>query len=158
MPPRLFALLPPCRYSAAPTPVVAPSHSRRHPSVPCFKSKHVVSISVSGMSIIEEDMQTLDDSRSIYVFLSSSLKSNVYSFGVILWEPAAEKIPWDNLNSMQVLMPIPKPTGYAGDDPYKIWQWLSSLQACCVVFPPQNDGGRCYHNTQVLCSHAHELQ
>ncbi|QHO19229.1 Serine/threonine-protein kinase [Arachis hypogaea] len=103
MPPHLFALLPPCRYSAAPTPVVAPSHSRRRPSVPCFKSKHVVSISVSEMSIIGEDMQTLDDSRLIYVFLSSSLKSNVYNFGVILWEPTTEKIPWDNLNSMQVI-------------------------------------------------------
>ncbi|RYR28552.1 hypothetical protein Ahy_B01g052695 [Arachis hypogaea] len=114
MPPHLFALLPPCRYSAAPTPVVAPSHSRRRPSVPCFKSKHVVSISVSEMSIIGEDMQTLDDSRLIYVFLSSILenpfllvlgnsRSNVYNFGVILWEPTTEKIPWDNLNSMQVI-------------------------------------------------------
>ncbi|CAI0466968.1 unnamed protein product [Linum tenue] len=34
---------------------------------------------------------------------ASDEKSDIYSFGVILWELATEKIPWDNLNSMQVL-------------------------------------------------------
>ncbi|KAH7676404.1 Non-specific serine/threonine protein kinase protein, partial [Dioscorea alata] len=33
----------------------------------------------------------------------SDEKSDVYSYGVILWELVTEKIPWDNLNSMQVI-------------------------------------------------------
>ncbi|CAN6467949.1 unnamed protein product [Victoria cruziana] len=32
----------------------------------------------------------------------SDEKADVYSYGVILWELVTEKIPWDNLNSMQV--------------------------------------------------------
>ncbi|KAG9457839.1 hypothetical protein H6P81_002347 [Aristolochia fimbriata] len=33
----------------------------------------------------------------------SDEKSDIYSFGVILWELVTEKIPWENLNSMQVI-------------------------------------------------------
>lgn len=33
----------------------------------------------------------------------SNEKSDVYSFGVVLWELATEKIPWENLNPMQVV-------------------------------------------------------
>ncbi|XP_074281560.1 uncharacterized protein LOC141606363 [Silene latifolia] len=33
----------------------------------------------------------------------SNEKSDLYSFGVILWELATQKIPWENLNPMQVI-------------------------------------------------------
>ncbi|XP_024984290.1 tyrosine-protein kinase-like [Cynara cardunculus var. scolymus] len=58
-------------------------------------------------------------------------KSDVYSYGVVLWEITTEKIPWDNLNSMQVIeavgfmnqrLEIPE-----GVDP----QWGSLIESCC---------------------------
>ncbi|CAN4106276.1 unnamed protein product [Withania somnifera] len=60
----------------------------------------------------------------------SDEKVDIYSFGVILWELATEKIPWDNLNSMQVIgavgfmnqrLDIPKDV-----DP----QWVSIIESC----------------------------
>lgn len=60
----------------------------------------------------------------------SDEKADIYSFGVILWELATEKIPWDNLNSMQVIgavgfmnqrLDIPKNV-----DP----QWVSIIESC----------------------------
>ncbi|GMP57102.1 hypothetical protein CsSME_00021333 [Camellia sinensis var. sinensis] len=60
----------------------------------------------------------------------SDEKSDIYSYGVILWELATEKIPWDNLNAMQVIgavgfmnqqLEIPKDV-----DP----QWTSIIESC----------------------------
>ncbi|KHN02891.1 Serine/threonine-protein kinase CTR1 [Glycine soja] len=60
----------------------------------------------------------------------SDEKSDVYGFGVILWEIVTEKIPWDNLNSMQVIgavgfmnqrLEIPKNV-----DP----RWASIIESC----------------------------
>ncbi|XP_076921752.1 putative serine/threonine-protein kinase SIS8 [Bidens hawaiensis] len=57
-------------------------------------------------------------------------KSDVYSYGVILWEIATEKIPWENLNPMQVVRAV----GFENErleipsdvDP----QWASLIQSC----------------------------
>ncbi|XP_024984289.1 serine/threonine-protein kinase STY46-like [Cynara cardunculus var. scolymus] len=57
-------------------------------------------------------------------------KSDVYSYGVVLWELTTQKIPWDNLNAMQVIgavgfmnrkLEIPKDV-----DP----MWASLIQTC----------------------------
>ncbi|XP_019100327.1 PREDICTED: LOW QUALITY PROTEIN: tyrosine-protein kinase ABL1-like [Camelina sativa] len=61
---------------------------------------------------------------------SADEKSDIYSFGVVLWELATEKIPWENLNSMQVIgavcfmnqrLEIPKDI-----DP----TWISLVESC----------------------------
>ncbi|XP_072995108.1 uncharacterized protein [Typha latifolia] len=57
-------------------------------------------------------------------------KSDVYSYGVILWELVTEKIPWDNLNSIQVIGAV----GFMNQrlelpsdlDP----QWMSIIESC----------------------------
>ncbi|XP_076959478.1 uncharacterized protein LOC143635556 [Bidens hawaiensis] len=57
-------------------------------------------------------------------------KSDVYSYGVVLWEIATEKIPWENLNMMQVVRAV----GFENErleissdvDP----QWASLIQSC----------------------------
>lgn len=60
----------------------------------------------------------------------SDEKSDVYSYGVILWELVTEKIPWENLNSMQVIgavgfmnqrLEIPRDV-----DPH----WVSIIESC----------------------------
>ncbi|KAI3769950.1 hypothetical protein L6452_01065 [Arctium lappa] len=57
-------------------------------------------------------------------------KSDVYNYGVVLWEITTEKIPWDDLNLMQVIgavgflnrqLEIPKDV-----DPI----WASFIQSC----------------------------
>ncbi|TYG78609.1 hypothetical protein ES288_D02G073700v1 [Gossypium darwinii] len=65
----------------------------------------------------------------------SDEKSDIYSFGVILWELATGKIPWENLNSMQVIgtvgfmnqrLEIPKDL-----DPL----WASIIESCWLSDP-----------------------
>ncbi|KAL2459329.1 PAS domain-containing protein tyrosine kinase family protein [Forsythia ovata] len=60
----------------------------------------------------------------------SDEKADVYSYGVILWEIVTQKIPWDNLNSMQVIgavgfmnqrLEIPKDI---------VPQWASIIESC----------------------------
>uniref|UniRef100_A0ACD5WAJ5 Uncharacterized protein n=1 Tax=Avena sativa TaxID=4498 RepID=A0ACD5WAJ5_AVESA len=60
----------------------------------------------------------------------SNEKSDVYSYGVVLWELATHKIPWDTLNPVQVIgavgfmdhrLEIPGNT-----DP----QWASIIESC----------------------------
>lgn len=60
----------------------------------------------------------------------SDEKSDVYSYGVILWEIATEKIPWENLNSIQVIgavgfmeqrLDIPKDVDL---------EWASIIESC----------------------------
>ncbi|XP_026430285.1 uncharacterized protein LOC113326826 isoform X2 [Papaver somniferum] len=57
-------------------------------------------------------------------------KSDIYSYGVVLWEIATQKIPWDNYNSMQVIgavgfmdqrLDIPKETDL---------EWVSIIESC----------------------------
>ncbi|RZC90388.1 hypothetical protein C5167_021406 [Papaver somniferum] len=60
----------------------------------------------------------------------SDEKSDIYSYGVVLWEIATQKIPWDKYNSMQVIgavgfmdqrLDIPKEM-----DP----EWVSIIESC----------------------------
>ncbi|KAG0470554.1 hypothetical protein HPP92_017254 [Vanilla planifolia] len=65
----------------------------------------------------------------------SDEKSDVYSYGVILWELVTEKIPWDNLNSMQVIGAV----GFMNQrlelpndcDP----RWASIVESCWQIDP-----------------------
>ncbi|XP_033146762.1 serine/threonine-protein kinase EDR1 isoform X1 [Brassica rapa] len=73
---------------------------------------------------------------------SANEKSDIYSFGVVLWELATGKIPWETLNSMQVIgavgfmnqrLEIPKDI-----DPL----WISLMESCwhrCSYFTANAD-------------------
>lgn len=82
----------------------------------------------------------------------SDEKSDVYSFGVILWELATEKIPWDSLNSMQVIgavgfmnqrLEIPKEV-----DP----RWAAIVESCWHSDP------QCRPSFQELLDKLRDLQ
>ncbi|KAF9677212.1 hypothetical protein SADUNF_Sadunf08G0084500 [Salix dunnii] len=82
----------------------------------------------------------------------SDEKSDIYSYGVILWELSTEKIPWDNLNSMQVIgavgfmnqrLEIPEDV-----DP----QWASIIESCWHSDP------RCRPTFQELLEKLRDLQ
>ncbi|KAL6653689.1 hypothetical protein ACP70R_008613 [Stipagrostis hirtigluma subsp. patula] len=67
----------------------------------------------------------------------SDEKSDVYSYGVILWELVTQKIPWDNLNTMQVIGAV----GFMDqrlDIPSNIDpQWASMIENCWDSDPRQ---------------------
>ncbi|KAI3792236.1 hypothetical protein L2E82_06110 [Cichorium intybus] len=62
-------------------------------------------------------------------------KSDVYSYGVVLWEITTEKIPWDSLNSMQVIGAV----GFMNqrlDIPQDVDpQWASLIESCWCSEP-----------------------
>ncbi|KAL7595218.1 uncharacterized protein LOC111880996 [Lactuca sativa] len=62
-------------------------------------------------------------------------KSDVYSYGVVLWELVTEKIPWDSLNSMQVIGAV----GFMNqrlDIPTDVDpQWASLIESCWCSEP-----------------------
>ncbi|KAH9624226.1 hypothetical protein KSS87_016279 [Heliosperma pusillum] len=60
----------------------------------------------------------------------SNEKSDLYSFGVVLWELATQKIPWENLNAMQVIAAV----GFMNqrlDIPEDVDpMWASMIESC----------------------------
>ncbi|KAL3626609.1 hypothetical protein CASFOL_030158 [Castilleja foliolosa] len=65
----------------------------------------------------------------------SDEKADVYSFGVILWELVTQKVPWENLNSIQVIGAV----GFMNqrlDMPKDIDpQWASIIESCWLSEP-----------------------
>ncbi|KAG2621470.1 hypothetical protein PVAP13_3NG241000 [Panicum virgatum] len=82
----------------------------------------------------------------------SDEKSDVYSYGVILWELVTQKIPWENLNSMQVIGAV----GFMNqrlDIPNDVdLQWTSIILSCWESDPQQRP------SFQELLERLRELQ
>ncbi|XP_062201959.1 uncharacterized protein LOC133904456 [Phragmites australis] len=82
----------------------------------------------------------------------SDEKSDVYSYGVILWELVTQKIPWENLNSMQVIGAV----GFMNqrlDIPSDVDpQWTSIIRSCWESDPQQRP------SFQELLERLRELQ
>ncbi|KAL6622424.1 hypothetical protein ACP70R_032303 [Stipagrostis hirtigluma subsp. patula] len=82
----------------------------------------------------------------------SDEKSDVYSYGVILWELVTQKIPWENLNSMQVIGAV----GFMNqrlDIPSDVDpQWTSIILSCWESDPQRRP------SFQELLERLRELQ
>ncbi|KAK6160987.1 hypothetical protein DH2020_004368 [Rehmannia glutinosa] len=82
----------------------------------------------------------------------SDEKADVYSYGVILWELVTQKIPWESLNSMQVIGAV----GFMNqrlDMPKDIDpQWASLIESCWHSEP------QCRPSFQELVEKLKELQ
>ncbi|KAM0876671.1 hypothetical protein ACQ4PT_036026 [Festuca glaucescens] len=75
-------------------------------------------------------MGAVASQRQLCIVTEFLPRSDVYSYGVVLWELVAQKIPWDTLNTMQVIgavgfmdqrLEIPSNT-----DP----EWASIIESC----------------------------
>lgn len=83
---------------------------------------------------------------------ASDEKSDVYSYGVVLWEIATQKIPWDNLNAVQVIGAV----GFMNqrlDIPQDVDpQWASIIESCWQSDP------KCRPTFQELLERLKDLQ
>ncbi|PPD99632.1 hypothetical protein GOBAR_DD03344 [Gossypium barbadense] len=65
----------------------------------------------------------------------SDEKSDIYSFGVILWELATGKIPWENLNSIQVIGAVGFMNQRLEIPNYLDPLWASIIESCWLSDP-----------------------